>query len=66
MTNDAEPLHIVDQSGQPYGSVRRCCSRCGKMCWPGVAGSATRWVDDWAEYDEHPDRCCLRKEQADD
>lgn len=24
-------VHVVDQEGQSYGSVRRCCNRCGLM-----------------------------------
>lgn len=24
-------LHLMTQHGQPYGSVRRCCERCGAM-----------------------------------
>lgn len=24
-------VHLVTQFGQPYGSVRRCCERCGIM-----------------------------------
>jgi hypothetical protein len=47
-----DPLHLVTQRGQPYGSTRRCCEECGRMCWIGMAGSAKRWTDDpqtWAE-----------------
>lgn len=28
-------LHLVTQAGQPYGSVRRCCEKCGIMTEPG-------------------------------
>lgn len=52
-----EPLHLVTQSGQPYGSVRRCCEVCGRMCWRGMEGSAKRWTDDPEAYDRAPDRC---------
>jgi hypothetical protein len=52
-----EPLHIVSQADQPYGSVRRCCSRCGRMCWPGMKGSAIRWTDDWKAWEAAPDNC---------
>ena len=24
-------LHLMTQRDQPYGSVRQCCERCGKM-----------------------------------
>lgn len=39
------PLHVVDQAGQPYGSVRRCCNMCGLMVHPGM-----RFVDSTAEW----------------
>lgn len=55
-----EPLHVVCQDGQPYGSSRRCCSYCGAMCWPGMKGSAARWVDNWPEFDAAPDRCAVQ------
>lgn len=54
-----QPLHIVTQDNQGYGSQRRCCERCGAMCWPGVKGSATRWVTDWAAWEASPDKCQL-------
>lgn len=57
---DIKALHIVDQSGQPYGSVRRCCNECGRMCWPGMVGSATRWTDDWNEWSDAEDNCRAR------
>lgn len=50
-------LHLVTQSGQPYGSVRRCCERCGQMCWRGMKGSAERWTDDPAEFAASALRC---------
>jgi hypothetical protein len=59
VAQEIQPLHIVDQNGQPYGSTRRCCSYCGAMCWPGMKGSATRWVDNWTEYGAAPDRCAV-------
>lgn len=32
-----EPVMIVvDQAGQPYGSVRRCCNMCGLAVSPGM------------------------------
>lgn len=52
-----EPLHIVSQSDQPYGSVRRCCNYCGLMCWPGKEGGGTRWTDDWAAWEASDDSC---------
>jgi hypothetical protein len=32
--NTKEGTHYVSQAGQPYGSVRRCCSSCGVMVLP--------------------------------
>ena len=55
--NEAEPLHLVTQTGQPYGSVRRCCERCGRMCWRGQEGSAQRWTDSAAEWAAAGDHC---------
>jgi hypothetical protein len=39
--------HVIDQSGQPYGSERRCCNRCGQMVVPGmiVVDSVAEWSD---------------------
>lgn len=53
----SQPLHFVTQNGQPYGSVRRCCERCGQMCWRGMKGSAERWTDDPAEFAAAAFRC---------
>lgn len=33
-----EPLHLVSQRGQPYGSVQRCCEVCARMIQRGLAG----------------------------
>jgi hypothetical protein len=52
-----EPLHLVSQRDQPYGSVQRCCEVCGRMCWRGMDGSAKRWTDDPATFEAAPDRC---------
>jgi hypothetical protein len=30
------PMHVIDQTGQPYGSTRRCCNKCGIMAVPGM------------------------------
>src|SRR5579872_1364072 len=32
-------LHLVTQRNQPYGSVRRCCERCGVMTPPAAVGA---------------------------
>ena len=42
-------VHVVDQEGQPYGSVRRCCNRCGQM----VSG-AFIYVDSIADWNKIP------------
>lgn len=57
LTNHTEPLHIVTQDNQGYGSQRRCCEYCGAMCWPGMKGSATRWITDWVAWETSPDKC---------
>jgi hypothetical protein len=52
------PTHVIDQAGQPYGSERRCCNRCGQMLVPGmiVVDSVAAWSD------LPPERRCDRKE----
>lgn len=39
------PVHVIDQSGQPYGSTRTCCNRCGLMHTPEMVyvGSIAAW-----------------------
>lgn len=59
LASPSDPLHIVSQVNQPYGSVRRCCSNCGAMCWPGQVGTAYRWIDDWDQWNLAPDKCTL-------
>ena len=61
-----EPLHLVTQRGQPYGSVRRCCKLCGRMCWPGMAMSAKRWTDQPDVFDAAPDNCRRAAPEATD
>jgi len=52
------PTHLVDQAGQPYGSERRCCNRCGQMLVPGMIV-----VDSVAAWSGLPlERRCDRKE----
>lgn len=52
----AKTLHLMTQRGQPYGSERRCCERCGLML---VARSPEfwakhAWTDDPEQYhDDH-------------
>lgn len=52
-----DAVHLVTQRNQPYGSVRRCCEICGRMCWPGKEGSARVWTDDQATWEKHPNNC---------
>lgn len=47
-----EIVHVCDQSGQPYGSSRSCCNRCGVM----VTDDAT-FVDNMSDYDAAPNNC---------
>lgn len=52
------PTHVIDQADQPYGSVRQCCNRCGRMRAPGmlVVDSVAAWSG------LPPERRCDRKE----
>jgi hypothetical protein len=43
-------VHVIDQSGQPYGSERRCCNRCGAMATPGMW--TTPSLDAWNRLPE--------------
>lgn len=49
MSTIHEILHLVTQRNQPYGSVRKCCERCGRAIW------LIHWTDDESLYDEPPD-----------
>ncbi len=50
------PTHVIDQAGQPYGSARRCCNRCGQMAVPGMIT-----VDSVAAWERlPPERRCDR------
>jgi len=40
-------FHVLDQSDQPYGSVRKCCNRCGIMIGTGMWAKST--VDEWSK-----------------
>jgi hypothetical protein len=51
-------LHLVTQRDQPYGSRRKCCEKCGKMCGPFVpVQNDVRWTDDQLIYAMSEDRC---------
>ncbi len=41
------PTHVVDQTGQLFGSERRCCNQCGAMAVPGmiIVESVAEWWD---------------------
>lgn len=45
-------IHLMTQNNQPFGSVRRCCERCG-LAYP------KDYTDDPAAYSVHAQRCCL-------
>lgn len=55
-------LHYVTQAGQPYRSTSRKCDKCGKMCWPGMAGTATRWTDQESVWVNAQDNCFTQEE----
>lgn len=47
----AVTLHLMTQRGQPYGSERRCCERCGLMM---VARPPWFWKEHaWTDEPEH-------------
>lgn len=52
------PTHVIDQAGQPYGSTRRCCNRCGRMAVPGMI--VVESIAEWSDLP--PERRCDRKE----
>lgn len=61
-----EPLHLVTQRDQPYGSVRRCCEWCGRMCWPDMAMSAKRWTTLPDVFEAAPDNCYRAAQETPD
>jgi hypothetical protein len=59
-------LHLKTQQGQPFGSERRCCERCGVMIWSQVE-SPPRWTADEGEYLSPPEgfiRCTDTKSDS--
>jgi hypothetical protein len=51
-------LHLVTQDNQPYGSVRRCCERCGVMAGPySFTKPGPVWTDDAEQYESDEYRC---------
>lgn len=47
-------LHLMTQRGQPYGSVRLCCERCGLMIAsrPGTFWPEHAYAEDERDYHE--------------
>jgi len=43
-------LHLMTQRDQPYGSVRRCCERCGRM----IVGTTLLYTTDEFVYNHTP------------
>jgi hypothetical protein len=54
---DVVPVHLVTQDGQPYGSTRLCCERCGSWVRgaPADPNKVVRWTDDLSLWDALPD-----------
>jgi len=46
-------LHLVTQDGQPYGSVRLCCERCGTQVF--YRPDVPPWTDDKSVYGNPPE-----------
>lgn len=56
-------LHLKTQRDQPYGSVRLCCERCGKMIWGDSLPPNHDWTDDeeaFLKAEEHGYKRCDR------
>lgn len=49
-------LHLMTQRDQPYGSVRKCCERCGLMLVsrPDSFWLSNAWTADEAAYKHWP------------
>lgn len=45
-------LHLMTQRGQPYGSERRCCERCGLMMVsrPDLFWKLHTWTDEPSHF----------------
>jgi hypothetical protein len=46
-------VHLKTQRGQPYGSERRCCERCGIMIWLGP--EVPPYVDNVEDFNALPE-----------
>lgn len=44
-------LHLKTQRNQPYGSVRKCCEKCGKMIWGDSLPADQAWTDNPDVYE---------------
>ncbi len=49
-------IHLMTQSGQPYGSERKCCEMCGAMLVgrPDSYWLKNTWTDDPDEWKDWP------------
>jgi hypothetical protein len=61
MTNqDTRRIHLITQRGQPYGSTRKCCERCGAY---GTIQSGTDIATDDPElWGNSPHNCYKQKD----
>lgn len=52
----ATKLHLMTQRGQPYGSERKCCERCGLMmvARPDSFWRDHTWTDDPEQFKHWP------------
>jgi hypothetical protein len=57
---EATVLHLKTQRNQPYGSERRCCERCGTMCWGASSPTLTDEQDVWNNPPEGYVKCSVR------
>jgi len=48
-------LHLMTQRDQPYGSVRRCCERCGLMmvARPAAFWNENSYADEEIDYHDN-------------
>lgn len=58
MKDGGPAVHVLDQSGQGYGSRQRCCNHCGVMIWPGM-GHVPPHVDSWDDWQKLSNRCSV-------
>lgn len=50
-------LHLITQVGQPYGSTRKCCERCGRAVPYITNDYSERWTTDPEEYHYDKNTC---------